>query len=539
MKKSSLLLLSLLSGLIFALSWPMRGFPGLIFFAFIPLLYLEDELQRRKADFHIYHALLLSYPGFFIWNLLTTWWIYNSTGFGVTMAVLFNSLFMSLVFMLYHWIKKRTVGPGKGYLILALFWISFEYLHMRWDLSWSWLNLGNVFEAWPRWIQWYEYTGIFGGALWIFIVNILFYMALTRYLAKPMSLRKVMIPAASGLLMFVVPLIFSYVRYFQYEEKVSPIKIVVVQPNIDPYKEQYNLSPNEVLRRIFKLARQKLDKQTDFLIAPESAIQEDIWENVPAASLTMYALRDSLQAWPKTALVLGASTYFRFMVPNHLTETARWSKSMNSWYDAYNTAIFMNSEGRYQMYHKSKLVVGVERMPFPKYLKFLEKYALDLGGAIGSLGISKERTVFDQDKKHIPIAAAICYESVYGEFFSGFVKNGAKLMLIITNDGWWGNTAGHRQHLGFASLRAIENRRCIARSANTGISCFVDQRGEMSQETKYWEPAVISGILNANDELTFYTRYGDFLGREALAISGLILVFGLFFGKKFSRLIES
>jgi len=539
MKKSTLLLLSLLSGLLFAMSWPMRGFPGFIFFAFIPLLYLEDELQRRKKDFHIYHALILSFPGFFLWNVLTTWWIYNSSGFGVSMAVFFNSLFMSLTFMFYHWIKKRTMGAGSAHFMLALFWISFEYLHMRWDLTWSWLNLGNVFENYPRWIQWYEYTGIFGGALWIFAVNILFYNALTHFLVKPLAMKKVAIPAGAGLLVFFLPLIFSYVMFFQYEEKSSPVKVVVVQPNIDPYSEQYSLAPDEVLRKIFKLARQKLDTTTDFLIAPESAIQEDIWENAPASSLTMYALRDSLQSWPKTALVVGASTYLRFMDPSLISETARWSKRMNSWYDAYNSALFMNSEGRYQMYHKSKLVVGVERMPFPKYLKFLEKYALDLGGTIGSLGISKERTAFDQDKKRITTAAAICYESVYGEFFSGFVKNGAKLMFIITNDGWWGNTAGHRQHLGFASLRAIETRRCIARAANTGISCFVNQRGEMSQETKYWEAAVIGGSLNANDKLTFYTEHGDFLGREALAISALLLVVGLFFSKRFQGLRNS
>ena len=531
MKKTSLLLLSIASGLIFSLSWPMGGFPGLIFFAFIPLFFLEDELANNKDKYHTWHALFYSYPAFFVWNLLTTWWIYNSSLFGVSMALFFNSLFMSLVFTLYHWTTKRAALTYGRYLILPLLWISFEYLHMRWDLTWSWLNIGHVFEAYPRWIQWYEYTGIFGGALWVFCVNILLYVAISRYIQKRELSRQIWMPVICGALLFFIPLITSYVLYFNYKEKLAPINVVVVQPNIDPYQEQYNLPPQEVLARIFRLARQKVDAHTDFLVAPESAIQEDIWENTPGSSLTMYALRDSLLKWPRTAMVLGASTYFRFLNPDQKTETARWSQNMRYWYDAYNSAMFINSEGRYQLYHKSKLVVGVERMPFPKYLKFLEKYALNLGGTIGSLGISEHRTAFDQDKSRITTAAAICYESVYGEFFSGFVRNGAKAMFIITNDGWWGNTPGHKQHLGFASLRAIETRRSIARSANTGISCFVDQRGEMHQETNYWESAVIKGTLNANDEITFYTRFGDYLGRLALGIAGALLLFVIFLRK--------
>jgi apolipoprotein N-acyltransferase len=330
-------------------------------------------------------------------------------------------------------------------------------------------------------------------------------------------------------------LIFSYVIYFQYEEKSDPVNVVVVQPNIDPYKEQYSLPPHEVMAKIFGLASQKMDQNTDFLVAPESAIQENIWEDNPSSSYTMFALRDSLQKWPKTAMVIGASTYWRFADPNDISATARWSADLQSWYDAYNTAVFMNSKGKYQTYHKSKLVVGVERMPFPKYLKFLESYALDLGGTVGSLGISENRTAFHDGPGRVVSAATICYESVYGEFFTGFVKNGAKVMFIITNDGWWGNTAGHKQHLGFAAIRAIENRRSIARSANTGISCFVDQRGEMHQQTKYWEQAVIRGTINANDKLTFYTRYGDYAGRWALGISGAILLFAIVFRNKYLK----
>ncbi|MFZ4413868.1 MAG: apolipoprotein N-acyltransferase, partial [Bacteroidales bacterium] len=151
------------------------------------------------------------------------------------------------------------------------------------------------------------------------------------------------------------------------------------------------------------------------------------------------------------------------------------------------------------------------------------KLALDLGGTVGSLGVDKERKVFDCENG-FKLSPVICYESIYGEFVTGFVKNGAELIFIITNDAWWGNTAGHRQHYSYAALRAIECRRDIARSANTGISCFINQRGDVLQRTTYWTPSVIRQTLHVNNEITFYVKYGDYIGRIALFSSILLLL---------------
>ena len=105
------------------------------------------------------------------------------------------------------------------------------------------------------------------------------------------------------------------------------------------------------------------------------------------------------------------------------------------------------------------------------------------------------------------------------------------MIFIITNDGWWGNTAGHKQHLHYASLRAIETRRSIARSANTGISAFINQRGDIEQATEYWEPAVIQGTIRANDQMTFYGRHGDYLARTAAWLSVFVFLAALVKGK--------
>jgi apolipoprotein N-acyltransferase len=525
MNKKQLLLLALASAILFSVSWPANGMPLFLFVAFIPLLMIEDELCQQKEKYHTFHILFFVYPAFFIWNLLTTWWIYNSTAFGVTMAVIFNSLFMSLVFLLYHWTKRRFFGAGRGYFILVVYWISFEYFHQDWDLTWSWLNLGNGFASYPAWIQWYEYTGIFGGALWVFLANIAGLRLMMHLRKKPIG-KSWVLPASAYVFIIVAPLLLSFYIFNRYEQKADPVKVVVVQPNIDPYKEQYSLPPQEIMDRIFTLADRAVDSNTTLLICPESAIQEDIWENegLFGMSPSIQYIHRYIERHPGLSVVMGASTFRRFEPGEAVEETARYHKQGQFWYNAYNTAVFTDMTGKYQLYHKSKLVVGVERMPFPKYLKFLEKYALDLGGTIGTLGLSKERTVFTTQHKGLRMGTAICYESVYGEFFSKFVRNGATLMLIITNDGWWGNTPGHKQHLSFASLRAIENRRCIARSANTGISCFVDQRGLIYDACEYWKPAVIKGQPDLNTSMTFYTRHGDFIARISYWIALLLLM---------------
>lgn len=524
-----LLLLSLLSGLLFSISWPANGFPPLIFLAFVPLFMLEDARLKNGVHLRPWQVFFSVLPGFFLWNVLTTWWIWNATAFGAIMANVFNTLFMSAVFMFYHRTRMILFGPGKGHVLLFFFWISWEYFHMQWDLTWSWLNIGNVFASYPSWIQWYEVTGIFGGAVWIILINILLYqilMAVWQKKNKRGILRLSLILAA----VFLIPLGASLVRYYTYAEPAETMEAVVVQPNIDPYNEQYELSPENVMDRIFRLAEVEISPNTGLLVCPESAIQEDVWENHIEYSPSFQYIQQYLRQYPATTMVIGASTFYRFGERDSIPYSARFQRSQQFWYDAYNTALITNTSGTYYTYHKSKLVVGVEKMPFPKYLSFLKDYALDLGGTIGTLGISSERSAFPILADSGRLGAIICYESVYGEFVSGFVKNGAQVLCIITNDGWWKETPGHRQHLRFATLRAIETRRSIIRSANTGISCFVNPRGDILQATPYWKRAVIKGNVSLSTTQTVYVKLGDLIARLALYALAVIVVLSLIQG---------
>lgn len=543
MKKIWLVLLSILSGVLLAIGWPERGFPGLLFIGLVPPLFIEDYISQHRERFIKFSFLFYSLLAFLTWNGLTTWWIVNSTGYGALLAIFLNALFMAIIFNLFHY-SKRILGAGwQGYFALICFWIGFEYLHLNWDLNWPWLNIGNGFASYYKWVQWYEYTGTFGGTLWVLVSNIMAYRLLAAgYRPQASGLRsqvsgfrtrvtdskyktRVLWLVAYGFwfLWITIPIITSYCIYNNYHEQSLPVNIVVVQPNIDPYSEQYTLPPPVVIGKIMKLAAPLLDSSTNFLAAPESAIQEDMWENDINTFSSIRLLKEVNRTYPQLNILVGGSTYYAFQKNEKVPPTARKFKDTNSYYNRYNAAIMLNSGGTLQLYHKSRLTPGVEILPTFWGWNFMEKYAIDLGGIVGSLGTDKERKVF-KTVKTVRAGCTICYESVFGEFFSEFVRNGADLMFIITNDGWWGNTGGYRQHFAFAHLRAIETRRSIARSANTGISALIDQRGDALLQTKYWEPAAIKGTLNANSSLTFYTRHGDYIARIATGCGILLLI---------------
>ena len=253
-------------------------------------------------------------------------------------------------------------------------------------------------------------------------------------------------------------------------------------------------------------------------------MQEDIWEEWLDKSVSLRKIKKALNKFPNTTIVIGATTYRLVKDGEKPTNAARkFTKTLEKYY-AYNTAVLIEYDQDFQIHHKSKLTPGVEIMPSWWILKPIEKLAIDLGGTTGTLGRESEPVSFISPGKKIGVSPIICYESVYGEFVANSVKLGAGLIFVITNDGWWGDSPGYKQHFLFSVLRAVETRRSLARSANTGISAFINQRGDVIQQTPYWEPAVIKETLNANYKLTYYVKNGDYLGRISAFVSALLIL---------------
>lgn len=522
-KKPIRYFLCLLSGLIMAAGWSDYHTGYAAFFGLIPLLLLAEHYRRQTERVNAPSVFFFSWFAFFIFNLISTWWIWHSSEVGAIMAVVFNSLFMAIVFWLYYVISRR-MGLRTGLWSLVILWLGFEYLHTNWDLSWPWLTLGNAMSGNVRFIQWYEFTGVFGGSLWILLINIFLFLAIKQALTGEKKTATQWFTASA--LTILLPIIFSLVMYHNYEEKGEKAGIVVVQPNIDPYNEKFGgMSMAEQLIRFTHLAAEKINDSTVFVVGPETHLPNGMWEESLTEHPHFRFLLDFVKAHPQITLITGMSSYREFLPGEKLTPTARKFRDGDGYYESYNTALCFDTACLPQLYHKSKLVLGVEIMPFPETLGFLGELSVDLGGTSGGLGHSPEPIVFTERSGRFRPAPVICYESVYGEYVTGYISKGANFIFVITNDGWWGNSPGHRQHLRLSSLRAIESRRSVARSANTGISCFINQRGDIIDPTGYWVPAAVKGTIKANEELTVYVKYGDYIGRAASLLSVLVLLY--------------
>ncbi len=497
-----------------------------IFFAFVPLLQLEDQLSQRtdlaKRKLKLFGYLYLT---FLSWNLLTTWWVsYASIG-GACMAYILNSLFMSILFLIFSNIKRRINKPYAIWLLIPL-WIGYEYLHTVWDLSWTWLILGNVFAFNTNFVQWFEITGASGGTLWVLFTNILIFSILKNNTSLKIISKPILKIAAA----IIIPILFSYL-IFSLRKPLSiskdKISVVVVQPNIDPYNAKFVMDFQMQFQRFLNLVRGKIDNETDYVVLPETFIVgEGLDEGELAQNPAIKRFSDSLiKKFPKLKVVVGADSYKIFKHKSEITSTAREDDGV--FYDSYNTALQLDATG-IQIYHKSKLVPGAEIMPLAFLLKPLEGLALDMGGTSGSLGMQKERDVFTDKTTGANVAPVICYESIYSNYVTEYVRKNANIIFIITNDGWWDNTPGHVQHLYYARLRAIENRLQIARSANTGISCFIDEFGNVTEPTKYWEDAVIKKTLYLNNDHTFFSKFGDIIAYFSAFSSVLLILFSVF-----------
>ena len=516
------ILLSILSGLLMVPAWYTWGTGVTLFVAFVPLLLIEDDLFPRQGK--SYGRFWLPALAFLILNIFDSWWIKNASFAGLLVALVVNTFMMTMPFWLFS-LTRRKLGNRLGYFSFIAYWVAMEYFYLNAEISWTWFNLGNGFANDIRLIQWYEYTGVLGGTTWVLIVNLLVFFLVRGFLRGDdrSALRRF---RAITVTLIVIPVVFSLIRFSTYKEEENPYEIVVVQPNIDPYMKFNDMPVEQQLNIYFRIADSLVTSSTVYIVAPETFVNDNIWLHYLNSNPSIKRLSDYSYRYPKAKQVLGITCYGlyegeeRSVTSQHLRD--------NLYYDSFNTGIQIDTSGYIPYYHKSQLVVGVEKMPYPKLLGFLKKLMVNLGGTFRSHGEQDFRDTFASPQDGTRVAPVICYESIFGEYVTEYIKEAdGNFIFVITNDGWWGDTPGYKQHLSFSSLRAIENRRSVARSANTGISAFINQKGEILDSLGWWVRSGIRATLNANDKLTFYTKHGDYLGRVAYLLTIIILVYTL------------
>ncbi len=472
-----------------------------------------------------------------IFNLITTWWIWNALPEGMVMAVLVNAFLLTCFMALFHGVHRKY-GHFFGYSSFIFLWMAYEYFHYHWELSWPWLNLGNSFATSTTWVQWYEYTGIGGGTLWILLLNLIAFFIVKNIYLQNQKLKSQIAPLTLWLTVFALPLFVSFSMYNGYKEKINPINIVVVQPNINPYGDKFNyLTAQDQMMIFLQNAFVLMDSTVDFVIGPETALPYSIEEKTITRNEEVNLLHRKFSSFNKTCVLIGMSSHHFFnegeKIPENLPQ-----QDDGSYVEKYNSALFMDGDKMPKIYHKMQLVLGVEKVPFAKYFRFMENWAADLGGTKGSLGIEKGPKIFSTEKNKAIIAPSICYESIFGEHMAAFVNNGANVIFVITNDGWWGDTPGYKQHFDYARLTCISLRRSIAQSANTGYSGFINQRGDIVEKTKWWVPTALKHKINLNNNKTFYAINGDYLYRVAAFFSllfALLYIYAWVTGKNYSE----
>ncbi|MFN8362782.1 MAG: apolipoprotein N-acyltransferase [Cloacibacterium normanense] len=526
--------LSLISALLLSISWPTYGIPFFIFFAFVPLLLMEQEISKfSKINKKGWAVFGLTYLAFFIWNVVTTGWLYhaknpdgNNSLLAVAIPVIVNSLLMSLVFQLYYWYKKVR-GTYFGLVFFVAIWLSFERFHLNWEFTWPWLNLGNAFSEYPQLIQWYDTIGATGGSFWILLINVFAFYTLRIWQAG--RIRKDLVKNISILTAIIVlPLLISIYKYNSYQEKpVGEVTTLLLQPKLDPYTEKYSKDSLQILGELLSLAEENSKTKVDFFIAPETAFPGNgsLSENGFNKSTSIAIAKEFLGKHPQSIFLTGASTH-KFLFDEADTEDYSTKIQEGVWVNSYNSALQIIPNQEVEVYHKAKLVPGVEIFPYIRYLKpILGDAMLDFGGANSSLGIDKERKVFSNRFNKAKMAPIICYESIYGEYVTDYVKNGANLLAIMTNDSWWDNTEGHKQLLSYARLRAIETRREIVRAANSGISAHINARGDILQDTFYDDRTALLVKANLLEEKSIYTKIGDLISRIAIFVLGFLIIY--------------
>jgi len=509
--------LALAGGLLLGLPWSIPSLSFLIFVAWVPLLLLEGDLRHHPNPYALFNY---AFSGFLLWNILATWWVAKPQLVGAILIITANSLLQALVFWSAG--RVRIILGVPTAIPFVLIWMGYEHFHLSWDLAWPWLNLGNALGAAPRLIQWYEFTGVRGGSLWVLLMNLVTFKMYRNYRCG--GLRPAGWMGAVALLLFLIPVFASLGLFHSVAAEGETVRVALVQPNLDPYAEKF--VPQKYGRHLeafYRTADAICDDQTDYLFGPETLIVEQIDEEDPAASAYYRQLLAFREKHPQLNILTGIHS-FRKLSGGKIPPGSRFNPQENFYYEAFNTALFLAPASGPQFYHKTKLVPLFERMPFVQYLGFLGKYSLELGGYTGTYSLRQGSPVFTSADGTIKILPIVCFESIFGPYCSRNLPEEKGFIAMITNDGWWKDTPGYRHHFNFSPVRAIENRRDMVRVANTGISALIDARGTVIAQTGWWEKATLKGKIHLRGGRTFFARHGDYLGRTSLISGGLLIL---------------
>ncbi len=544
-------LLAVLSGVLLGLAFPPTGLAGglLAFVALVPLLVALESGARLREAFKI------GWVAMFVLGLVSNYWVggWKSLGevdpflmMGGVLLAIVHPFFLIVPWLLYDSVRRRF-GRVAALYSLPVFQAGFEYAHSFGDLAYPWLNLYNTQTYNLAYVQFIEISGPYLLSIFIVLVNVEVFQLFFLKRQKGHNGRKWHWGAL--ILLVLLPYLYGAYAINQREDSHASLRVTIVQPNIDPWAKWYT-DEQRTLDTNFDATMTALradHDSTDLMVWPETAIT--FYITSPGKSYELGELYKFI-ATSHHALLTGfpdRATYIEGQdsIPPDAVPTGVSGVYYRSWNAAM--MVYEDTSGRMHRaaYHKQKLVPLGEHIPFIQLFPFLGKW-FQWGVGIGSWNYGEGYEPLKLPLQTPPpfqggeasptmrgvvdtlrITPMICYESVYPSFVRHFVDNGANMLSVITNDGWYGTSSGPYQHEQFAVLRAIENRRWVVRCANTGISTFIDDRGRFVQSL----PLFISGSITQRVPLierkTLYVRWGDYIAIPAMIYSIVVLIFAI------------
>ncbi|RPH89517.1 MAG: apolipoprotein N-acyltransferase [Calditrichaeota bacterium] len=501
--------LALLTGILFALSFPPFKTGFLAYGALVPLFLLIIDKSGKDAWRWGYIS------GLFIACTTVFWigWITLPGLIGVLLVWPLYIAFFAWLFSRFHLALKNV-----AFVFVPFLWTAIEYFQSVTELAFPWVYLGYTQSYYLPLIQFAELTSVYGVSFWVVLLNTLIF----QILQNRKKHRKALLWAGIVFLCWIIPFIYgTYVMKAKYQGS-DTVRVTLVQANLDPNEKW---SPNLYDRNfgIYEnLTVNEFSKQPDLVVWPETAI-------------TFY-LRSEAKYQKRIHDLIDSSRV------SLLTGSLDYQYLADGSYVYYNAAFLIEpQQSEFQSYSKMKLVPFSERVPYNKFIffKLIKKAFWNLG--LGDYAIGEKINIFTAYRRDTALqepqadirpskpdyktAVAICYESVFPSHIQKYVNEGANFLVIITNDAWFGPTSAPFQHNQIAVFRAIETRKAIARCANTGISCFIDKFGRVDQSTRFFTQKVITGDVQVNDESTFFLRHGLWFVKLNYLICGIALLY--------------
>jgi apolipoprotein N-acyltransferase len=537
---------SLLSGLLLGLSYPSYPYVHLEFLAWVWMVPLLLSLKQVQS---LPRFLCRVYLSTLVTCVVGMHWLTASTVKGSLILFFLGALVFSIPFVGFFFMR-RVFGWRAALCSAPVLWTAWEWLYQQSEGSIGWLSMG-VTQSNLYWlVQYIDITGVWGITFWLVLLNVLIVMAVEEWLtersrndesrrATRLLTRRLAI--VSGL-MIVVPL--AYGAYIFTKAELGPqsesrgesrreskeLSVLLVQPNVNPWEKLAENSHRAVLRKTIALTNSALagaEPKPDLIVWPETAVPYVLADDKDAREFLFRAVT----RWQTPLLTGLLDAKDEGDQKEHAADQAARV--------VFNSAVLLspgvpsvvaagkrlNVESS-SVYHKRVLMPFVERVPFVDRFPWLQRLAINIGAGDG-VEPGREATIFSLRTRggaEVKVATAICYESLYPAKVAELVRNGAQLLTLITNEGWFSQTHGEYQIAAFSRLRSIETRRATARAANTGVTWLVDRYGRVREQAPWWSEQALAGRVALSDELSVYVRYPDYFPRACAWLSLIFLL---------------